>query len=303
MIEDGTQPTEHANWGRWGSADEIGALNLLTPEITLEATRLVRTGRRYGLAITLDPRRLPVSPTRSTVGAHFMTIDGGDYAAGVRLPHDMRVADDYVVMPTHWGTHIDALAHVWREDELYNGHPSTTVRSYGATRCGIDKVGVIATRGLLLDIPSALGLPRLEPGYVITPEDIKATLPPGGVRPGDAVLIRTGLIQIAAEAPEQFYRDPHPGLGLEAAIELAQNDVVLIGADNAAVEPARWEHGRMANGPIVHECLLRDFGVHLMEFVNLEELARDNVHEFLLVVAPLPFKGGVGSPVNPVALC
>ena len=295
-------PNDRTNWGRWGEHDEIGTLNLITPDVVAEAARLVRTGRRYGLALVLDSRRLPVSPSRHAA-AHFMTLDGGDYAAGVRLPHDMRVADDYVVMPTHWGTHIDALAHVWRENELYNGYSSNTVRSYGATRCGIDKVGVIATRGVLLDVASALNLPRLEPGYVITPNDISRALErvDGGIRSGDAVLVRTGWIQVAAEEPHLFY-GTQPGVGLEAAIVLARSDVVLVGADNAAVEPMSWENGRSGNN-VVHQHLIRDFGTHLMEMVNLEELARDEVYEFLLVVAPLPLKGGVGSPVNPVALC
>lgn len=294
--------TERANWGRWGPDDQMGALNLLTEEVVAGAAALVRSGRRYGLGLTLDPRHVPSSPTRRGA-AHFMTLDGGDYAAGMRLPDDMRVADDFVVMPTHWGTHIDALAHVWRGDELYNGHPATSVRSYGATRCGIDKVGVIATRGVLLDVPGAIGVDRLDPGYAITPADVEAALVYAGVelRPGDAVLLRTGWIQVLPAGSAAFYAS-QPGLGLEAALALAERDVALVCADNSAVEPMAWIDGRSGDNP-VHQSLIREYGIHLLEMLDLEAIARDRIFESLLVVSPLPFKGGVGSPVNPVALC
>ena len=296
-------PGRGSNWGRWGAADEKGALNLITDESVAAAAAIVRRGRRYSLALTLDFRRLPASPSR--VGAaHFMTLDAGDYAAGLRLPHDARVADDYVVMPTQWGTHLDALAHVWRGEELYNGHPASSVRSFGASRCGIDKAGVIVTRGILLDVPAVKDVTRLPAGYQVESADIDAALERAGteIRPGDAILLRTGWIQLVSEAPEQFYTS-QPGLGLEAALGLARRDVCLIGADNAAVEAMSWQGRATTANNVVHQHLIRDFGIHLLEMMNLEELARDEVRECLLVIAPLPFHGGVGSPVVPVALC
>src|ERR1700687_5791990 len=100
--------TDTNNWGRWGPDDERGALNLLTPEIVRQAAGLVKTGKIYSLALTIDRHTLPVSPSRVPV-VHMLSLDGGDFAAGVRLPDDTRAADDYISMPTQSGTHIDAL--------------------------------------------------------------------------------------------------------------------------------------------------------------------------------------------------
>jgi len=231
-----------------------------------------------------------------------MSLDGGDFAAGVKLPHNARAADDYIIMPTHSGTHIDALAHVWTGDELYNGHSANYVRSYGATRCGIDKMGPLVGRGVLLDVAATKGVEVLDAGYVITASDLEACANLNGVQvgEGDTVLVRTGWLKARVGTPELFHSN-QPGIGLDAARWLASRDVVAVGADNSSVEAMDWD-GRRTTPNVVHQMLIREFGIPLMELMTLEGPAQDGVHEFLLVVAPLPIKGGVGSPVNPVAI-
>jgi kynurenine formamidase len=289
------------NWGRWGPDEERGTLNLLTPDLVQRAAGLIKTGKTYSLALPLDRHTLPVSPSRVPV-VHMLTLDGGDFAAGVRLPHDLRAADDYISMPTQSGTHIDALAHVWQGDELYNGHSANRVRSYGATRCGIDKIGPIVGRGVLLDVAAYQGVTVLERGYQITDVDLEACARAQGVTvgPGDIVLVHTGwLAAMIGNMPE--FHTSQPGIGTEAARWLVERDVAAVGADNTAVEWMTWE-GRRGSPNLVHRLLIHEFGVHMMEFVKLNEIARDRVYEFFLVVAPLPIKGGVGSPINPVAI-
>jgi kynurenine formamidase len=231
-----------------------------------------------------------------------MSLDGGDFAAGVKLPHDARAADDYIIMPTHTGTHVDALAHVWTGDQLYNGHSANYVRSYGATRCGIDKLGPLVGRGVLLDVASTKGIDVLEPGYEITAEDLEECVRTLGVDvgEGDIVLVRTGWLKAHIGNPESFHTD-QPGLGLGAGRWLASRDVVAVGADNSAVEVMSW-NGRRSTPNVVHQALIRDFGIPLIELMTLEGPAEDKVYEFLLVIASLPIKGGVGSPVNPIAI-
>jgi kynurenine formamidase len=293
------------NWGRWGEADERGAANFASSSAVLRGASLVRRGVTYPLALPIRRNRVPVHPIRIPA-MHFMTLDGGDFAAGLRIGDgEYQAADDYIVMGCHSGTHVDALSHVWYDDALYNGFPASTVRSYGATRCGIEKLGVIVTRGVMLDVAAYLGVEHLESGTVITPQMLQECSEAQGVRveEGDAVLIRTGWLKVFDSDPDLF-NSSSPGIGLDSAHWLTDQKIALVGSDNHAVEVAtgqeRYENNSPA--PLSHKHLLRDCGTYILELLDLEHLARDGVQEFLFVLAPLPIVGGVGSPVNPVAV-
>lgn len=298
QAESGAQPP--GNWGRWGAEDERGAANLLTPELLRAAAGLVRRGRIYSLSLPVQSKGVPVGSRRSPP-LHFMTLDGGDYAAGLKLRGGFQTSDDHVSLGTHVTTHIDALAHVWYDDRLYNGFAGDTVRSSGAKRCGIDKLRHLVGRGVLLDFCKLKASDPLPAGYAITPEDLRqcATLHGVALREGDIVLIRTGWQKTFAEKGNDAFFASEPGIGLAAAEWLAQAGVVAIGCDNYGVEVVPTEQGRPAP---VHGLLLRDYGVYLMELLVLDEPARDEVHEFLFVAAPLAITGGAGSPLNPLAI-
>jgi kynurenine formamidase len=295
------KPPRRGNWGRWGPEDERGTANLMTSETVRKAASLVKTGRVYQLGLPIGGSRPPNSPNRPGV-IHYMTLDGGDFAAQLRLPDDARVADDGIVMPTHSGTHIDALAHVWTENQLYNGHPANSVRSSGASRCGIDKVPPFVTRGVLLDVAAAFGDEVLPNGHVITAAELEMVSDKQGVsvEAGDVVLIRTGWLRAKGASADEFFSS-QPGIGLEAGEWLAARDVVAVGADNSAVEAMSWA-GKQYSPNLVHRLLIADCGIHLLELLDLSELSQDTVHEFLFVASPLRIKGGVGSPLNPVAI-
>ena len=126
------------NWGRWGADDERGALNAITPESVLAALALAGEGRIVSLAQPLDGET-PV-PDGKIPPTHYMTRDGGDYAVNGKLLGRSRLSEDVLMMGTHAGTHIDSLAHVWYGEELYNGHHQSSLRSRGASRCGVDKL-------------------------------------------------------------------------------------------------------------------------------------------------------------------
>ena len=146
------------NWTRWGTEDERGSLNHIDPEAVKRAAALVTTGQVVNLAQPLSPRT-PFPPHRAGM-QHFMGRSGGVYAAGARRPGGFQFAEDTLLMPAHIGTHIDALCHAWYDDKLYNGFPGTGTRgTTGAARCGIDKMGPIAARGVLLDVAAVRGSP------------------------------------------------------------------------------------------------------------------------------------------------
>jgi kynurenine formamidase len=285
-------------WHHWGEHDERGALNHIAAAHIRGAAALVRSGEVLTLAQPLSPRT-PVPPHRAGV-QHFMGRDGGDYAAGARRPGGFQFAEDTVVLPLHIGTHIDALCHAWYDDALYNGFPGSGTRSTsGATRCGVDKMGPIVGRGVLLDIAGARGGP-LRDGAVIGPGDLEHAAGQAGVEigKGDVVLIRTGWAESEGRADVVSF-DSEPGLNVEAALWLAEREIAVLGADNFAVEVMPFAPGTVFP---VHQRLIRDFGIPLLEGLLLHQLAATGRHEFLFAASPLPVIGGTGSPINPMAI-
>ncbi|MDS1116554.1 cyclase family protein [Gordonia westfalica] len=293
--------TRTTNWGRWGEADELGALNLLTPERVLSALRLPKTGKTYSLSIPIQRSGVPNLeyrgiPQRLTLTNHqdeaMARANGGAPGVGAN--------EDQLVMPSHTSTHMDALCHVYADNKIYNGYPADEVTPYsGAAKCSIDKVGGIAGRGVLIDVAAAKGVDLLEPGYVISVADLQEALDVQGVelQTGDLVLIRTGWLEdYLANQGEMM---PQPGIGLEAAAFLAEKDVALVGSDNAAIEPIPFDQNVYLGGHII---LLVEHGIYLVENMNLAELAADKCYEFLLTIGALKITGGTASPVTPVAV-
>ena len=285
-------------WGRWGPDDQRGALNHIDPDTTRRAAELVRTGQVISLAQPLSPRT-PFPAHRAGI-QHFLGRDGGDYAAGARRPGGFQFAEDTVIMPLHAGTHIDALCHAWYDDQLYNGFPGAGTRSTtGAARCGIESMGPIATRGVLLDIAGLRGGP-LSGGVSIGRADLERAAREAGVDPGkgDVVLIRTGWFESVGHAQGVSFNE-EPGLDLEAGLWLAERGVSVVGADNFAIEAIPFPAGTVFP---VHQRLIRDFGIPLLEGLVLKPLAETGRHSFLFAASPLPVVGGTGSPVSPMAL-
>ncbi len=284
-------------WGRWGAEDEIGAPNLIGPEQVRLAASLVRTGQVVSLTQPIS-ERTPV-PKHRAGAMHFMGRDGGDYAAGAKRPGGFQFAEDTVVLPLHLGTHIDALCHAWCDDHLYNGFPGNTVRSTtGALRCGIDKMKPLVTRGVLLDIVRLRGAAAV-PGDAIGRAELEraASLADVTLRDGDAVLIRTGWLESQTSREVDF--NTEPGIDVEAGLWLASCGVAMIGADNFAIETLPFPPGMVFP---VHQRLIRDHGIPLLEGLVLRPLAEAGGTAFLLIVTPLPVVGGTGSPVAPVAV-
>lgn len=286
------------NWGRWGLADERGAVNTIDAAAVARGVAAVRENRIVSLAAPIVGGR-----GSGVVGRpppqHFMLRDGGDYAAGLPERAGFGFADDWIALPTHGVTHLDALAHVWQDGLMYNGHPSTEVTSRGARKCGIDKAGPIVTRGLFVDMVPE-GTRWLGPGEAITLEALGNAVEATGeaLEPGDALLLRTGWLEAwqAGEADASAW----PGLHAESADWLAAQDLSLVGADNIGVE-AFPSVDQTCQVPL-HIALLRNHGVYFAELLDLAALAAAGRASFLLVVAPLNIVGGAGSPVAPVAV-
>lgn len=283
-------------WSKWGDADEIGALNMIGAAEVRSAVKLVKTGQVLSLAQEISAA-MPAPSHRPGV-AHFMSRDGGDYAAGARTPGGFQFSEDTVVMPLHTGTHVDALCHCWHDDMLYNGFPGDGVRSKGAQKLGIHTMPPVVTRGVLLDFVSLVGAP-LEDGTAIGAEMLHAAIASTGtkLRIGDVVLLRTGWQESKGAGTPDFYAEP--GIDVDAALVLAEAGVAMVGADNYAVEVLPFAPGTVFP---VHQRLIRDYGIPLLEGLVLKPLAEAGATEFLFMAAPLPIRGGTGSPITPVAV-
>ncbi|WP_281285863.1 cyclase family protein [Nocardioides humi] len=193
------------------------------------------------------------------------------------------------MVATHGTTHIDALAHVWREGAMWNGHSSNLVTSIGARKCGIENVGAIVTRAVLVDFADqyeASGDPR----HAIDVDDLSAAVAATGidVMPGDALLVRTGWVR--AWRSQRAQVTAWPGLAPNCAEWINEAGFALVGADNIAVElgPSPREN----DAAPLHARLVRDFGIYLVELLDLEAIAAQGRSSFLLSIAPMPLVGG-----------
>jgi kynurenine formamidase len=292
------------NWGRWGSEDERGSLNLLTAEVVAEAARSVRTGRVYSLGIPIQGHGVPLMDYRGTPMRLTLqdSTDDGIYEMYGCQP-GTGAHEDVLVMASHTTSHMDALIHVYEGHQHYNGVPSGAMKALsGATRLGIEKVGGFAARAVLLDMVGHMGADGwLAPGTMLTGADLEACAAAQGVevRAGDVVLIRTGYLQFWW-ANQQNVPFEQPGIGIDAAEWLASRDVVAVGSDNAAVEVIPFDENDFLS---VHKVLLVRSGIYMLEFLDLSGPAADRSYEGLLTVAPLKVTGATGSPINPILVC
>jgi len=200
----------------------------------------------------------------------------------------------------HTGTHMDALGHIAVNKQVHGVGDIDQWQSYqGLKKGGIDQAAPVVTRGILLDIAGLHNTDCLGNDHEIGVEDLEAACDRQGVnvQPGDAVLLRTGWIQHFHDARKYIaHHEGCPGLVRAGAQWLADKGVAHVGADTVALE-------KTPSGSLpVHQVLLVQNGIHIIEVMNLEELARDQIYEFVFVVSPLKIRGGTASPVRPIAI-
>ncbi len=289
--------TSLSNWGRWGKADQLGTVNLITAARKKQAAALVRDGFTISLARTLETDK--AADNESPFG-HVMTATGAQPAS------DTFALDTYTVSYHGYAhTHLDSLSHMFYRGQMYNGFSQTEVTRQGAQKLAVAvfKNGLV-TRGLLMDIPRLKGLPYLEPGTCIYPEDLEAWEKKAGIKvsSGDALFIRTGRwMRRIAKGPWDVSKQA-AGLHASCAPWLKLRDVALLGSDAASdAIPSGVEGVAMP----IHQMVLIALGMPIFDNCDLEDLAeqanRLKRWEFLLTAAPLPVNGGTGSPLNPLA--
>jgi len=280
---------------RWGADDQRGAANRLTPAKVLEAKNVITKGNVYQLGHVYEPG-MPIYGTRhySLRIPQAFKMPGKNEA----VYHDEVISGELGQI----GTQFDGLGHLGMGDLFYNGNRrSEFAQAEGLTKLGIENVGAIVTRGVLIDVAKFKGVDQLPPRYEITPADLKGTLQREGVqiKSGDMVIINTGWGSLWMKDNTKF-GDTEPGIGLAAGQMLVDAEVVVVGADTWGVEVMPNPDSSLS-AP-VHQLFLARNGIYLHENLITAELARDSVYEFVYMFAPLRLKGATGSPGNPIAI-
>lgn len=280
---------------RYGADDRLGALNNLSSAKVAEAARLVKDGKTYSLAVV-------TSGATPTGAGRTYKVEAYPLFQGTIGANALSGMDDKVTMHLGVGTQIDGMGHVGIGQRHYNGVPAFEMLRDGRLAVfGMQDFPPVVTRGVLLDIAALQGVQRLPAGTRIGRDDIESAMKRQNVRigRGDVVLLHTGWLALAAVRPLEFLAG-EPGLAVEGARYLAGLGVVAVGADNHSLEHVPFAD---PDRPYeVHQVLLPENGVYILEFVRTEELARDSVHEFMFVLAPPRLDGTVQSVVHPLAV-
>jgi kynurenine formamidase len=306
-------------WGPiWGDRDEVGALNAMTPDTVRAALGLVRQGKVYDLGVPYDRESFKWPGHNPAEVLTFRSPEGvkrqGDFKPAVDRklnPGGITWHSCAVFINDNVGTQIDGLGHIAVGDDnhWYNHFKEADWGgNWGIRKCDATTIPPIITRGVLIDVAGARKVDALPSHYRITASDLQAALArqKTKLRPGDTVLIRTGVLRywgINGADHTKLAAHDSAGIDLAAAKWLVESQgAILIGADTSSLE--HWPApGEAATFIPVHRYLLVEQGVHIGEFHNLEDLARDGVHEFCYVCMTNKIRGTTaGFALRPIAI-
>ncbi len=285
---------DRRNWGRWGADDQIGAMNLVTPQKRAQAAALVRNGRTVSLSREFPKNPAPNNPTPAQ---HFMrTIDRG--AGGGAI--------DFYGISYHGqaSTHLDSLCHVWNQDGMWNGRAPSDEIGFDGARWGAVtnwSTGII-TRGVLLDVPRFRNEPFVTQERPIHGWELEDVARAQNVQlePGDALIVYGGREAWDRSNPTWGAGPSRPGLHASCLPFIRDNDVSLLVWDMMDMAPNGYDIAWSVHGVIFA------YGVGLVDNALLEPLAlacaEERRYAFMLMVLPLVVPGGTGSPVNPIAM-
>ena len=289
-------PSESARCpSKWGTGDERGAGNHMKPQAVLNAAKLIKTGEIIELGHELSPE-MPIFPGR----VFDLQLKRSRLPAGANKTS----ANEEIVIAEigQVGTQFDGFAHITHDNVHYNCFKTEDIATRtGFTKLGIQNVGMLMTRGVLIDVAGYKGVPMLGDTYEITVEDLEGAVKKQNLtfQPGDAIIIHTGWGKIWYTDPARYGKG-NPGIGVKAAEFLIAKDPMLLGADNTPVEV--WPSPDPQLVFPIHQMALVVNGVHLLENLKLDELAAKGISEFAFVMQPMKLKGATGSTVAPAAL-
>jgi len=268
----------------------------MNPETVLRAARLIKTGEVIELGQVLDPAVMPF------FGGRQLTIM--TKRTNVLPQSNRRISNEEMVIGEigQIGTQFDGFSHQGIDDGFYNCFTQSQMASRnGYTKLGVENVGALMTRGVLIDVAALKGVDILPDAYEITAQDLQDALKKQGMtlQTGDAVIINTGWGRLWGKENARYLKTD-PGIGVGAAEWLALQNPMLVGSDNWSVE-VNPNPDPMISSP-VHQIMLAVNGIHILESLKLDELTAKRVNEFAFIIEPLKLKGATGSTVAPIAI-
>jgi len=280
---------------KYGKDDQRGAANMMSAQSVAQAARLIKTGEVFELGAVLSP------DTRESFineGRQFNIYT----KVSPPIPNARQVQEELVVTELgQIGTQIDAFSHQMWGDTFYNCFKLGEIGTRnGFKKLGVENIGALFTRGVLLDVAGLKGVDMLPTSYMITPADLQQALAKSNQKliPGDTVVIRTGWSKLMGKDNQRYGRE-NPGLGIAAAQWLVTQNPIMVAADNCCIEVRPSEPGHSLP---VHAMMIIQHGIYLLENLELEKLAAAGATEFAFIVQPLKIKGGTGSAVAPIAV-
>ena len=283
---------------RFGPDDTLGAINLLSQDKVLAAARLITQGKTYSLGMVTG-RDTPAYPPRSFDLVILQPSDGKGVPQGSNL---MTGNDDLLRTWIGIGSQLDGLGHIGINHVYYNQNRAEDfVHPQGLVKFGTHTLPPLVTRGLLLDMTAVFEKNMLSGGEVFNRKEIRAAMKRQGVsiEEGDVVLFHTGWHSMLARSGTDF-ASMEPGLGKGGARFLAKQGVVAVGADSWGLEAVPFE--KASEVFPVHQILLAENGVYILENMVTAELAADQVSEFLFVLGQPRIEGAVQAIINPIAI-
>lgn len=283
---------------KWGPNDEIGAANLLTPQLAAAAAKLVKTGKTYALGFETNSHTAAFAPRTWS-----LTVLQPGQAGGVSLGGTKTTYNDDIYMG--WvgtGSQIDGLGHIGVDNVYYNCNKNSDfVQANGLKKLGVEKIPPFVTRGIVLDMTAYYGTPMVKEGTAFNRKEIDEQAKRQGleIKKGDVVLFHTGWQALEGKDNKRFLAG-EPGLGKDGALYLASKEVVAVGADTWALEVIPFE--KDVGVFEVHQILLARNGIYILENMNTGPLVLDKAYEFMFVLGASRMTGGVQAIINPVAI-
>ena len=290
---------DDADWypSKYGPNDTLGAINNLSEQGTVNAAKLVKTGKVYPLGVLTGWETPAYSPR-----TYSITILDGPGTGATQGENKTSGNDDLLVTWMGIGSQIDGLGHIGIDHVYYNGLKAEDfVNLTGLTELSVDKLPPIVTRGVLLDMTAHFGVDMLTEGTVFNSAEIQAQAAAQDVaiHNGDVVLFHTGWINLTGVDNERLMSGA-PGLGVNGAAWLAHQGVVAVGSDTWGLEVIPHEDATHAFP--VHQELLTKNGVYILENMDTRALAKDEGWEFMFVLGQPRFEGSVQAVINPIAI-
>jgi kynurenine formamidase len=291
------QPLQTCYQSKWGANDQIGALNNITAQNVQAAAKLVKRGKAIRMGIETNSKT-PAFPPR-TFSVTVLT-PGQEYG-GTLGDTKTNYNDDIIMGWVGIGSQLDGLGHIGIDGVYYNcAKGREFVTAAGLKKYGIETVPAIATRAVILDMVGLTGQDPVKEGTAFNRKEIDAALKRQGgmkIAKGDVVIFYTGWTKLIGK-DDKRYGSVEPGLGIEGANYLASLNVAMVGADTWGLEVLPFEDAKKVF--YVHQILIAQNGIMILENVNAEEAVKDKVYEGLFTLGPSRVTGAVQAIINPI---